>query len=109
MSRTKSKNFQLLKLFPCYSLLWVPDISPKTFNLHNTHQKSDCQTLFFILSTMTDTTTGQKFRLTLALRLRDHLCSELHTVYSLQISCDESMTMHMQQRAKNIANILLLP
>jgi len=25
-STTKSENFQWLKLFPCYSLLWVPDI-----------------------------------------------------------------------------------
>jgi len=23
---TKSKNFQRLQFFPCYSLLWVPDI-----------------------------------------------------------------------------------
>jgi len=26
MSRNKSKNFQWLKLFACYSFLWVPDI-----------------------------------------------------------------------------------
>jgi len=27
-------------------MLWVSDIKPKSFNLHNTHQKSNRQTLF---------------------------------------------------------------
>jgi len=63
-STTKPENFQWLKLFRCYSLLWVPDIKPKCFNLHNTHQKSNCQTLFFYSEKRNNwkTITGQKFR-----------------------------------------------
>jgi len=45
-SKTKSNIFQWSWLFPYYSLLWVPDILPKNFNLHNTHQTSNRQTLF---------------------------------------------------------------
>jgi len=57
----------LLQLFPCYSLLWVPDIYPKCFNLHITHQKSNFQTLFLYFEKQNNwkTLTGQKFRLTL--------------------------------------------
>jgi len=71
-STTKSKNFQWLKLFPRYSLLWVPDIYPNCFNLHNTHQKSNCQILFVYFENENNCKTitgqifrrGQKFRLT---------------------------------------------
>jgi len=63
-STTRSENFQWWKLFPCYSLLWVPDIQPKCFNLHNTHQKSNCQTLFLHSEKKNNwkTRSGQKFR-----------------------------------------------
>jgi len=54
-SKTKSKNFQWFQLFPSYSLLWVPDIKPKCFNLHNTHQKVIAKLYLFILrSKITD-------------------------------------------------------
>jgi len=69
---TKSEKFQWLKLFPCYSLLWVPDILLRHFNLHNTHQKSNCQTSFLYsekennlkIITRQKFRRGQKFRLT---------------------------------------------
>jgi len=63
-SRTKSKIFQWLKLFPYYSLLWIPDIQPKGFNLHNKHQKSNYQTLFLYSEKHNNwqKITGQKFR-----------------------------------------------
>jgi len=56
----------MVKLFPCYRLLWVPDICPKCFNLHSTHHKSNCQTLFLCFQKQNNwkTMTGQKFRLT---------------------------------------------
>jgi len=48
-STTKSENFQWFKLFPCYSLLWVPDIYPKCFNLNNTIRKVIARLYFIIL------------------------------------------------------------
>jgi len=64
--KSKSKNFQWLKLFPYYSFLWVPHIQPKCFNLHNTHQKSNCQTLLLYSEKKNNrqTITGHKYRLT---------------------------------------------
>jgi len=46
------------------SLLWLPDIQPKCFNLHNTHQKSNCQTLFLYSEKQHNKQiiTDQKFR-----------------------------------------------
>jgi len=45
-SKSESNIFQWLQLFTHCSLLWVSDILPKRFNLYNTHQKSNRQTLF---------------------------------------------------------------
>ena len=63
-SRTKSKHFQWLKLFLYCSLFWVPDISPKTFSLRNTHRKSGYKTLFLYSEKYNNwqIITGEKFR-----------------------------------------------
>jgi len=45
-SRNKSNIFHWFYLFPYCSLLSVSDILPKSFNVHNTYQKSNRQTLF---------------------------------------------------------------
>jgi len=46
--------------------LWVSDILPKSFNLHNTHQKSNLQTLFLYSEKKNNRQEilGQKFHLT---------------------------------------------
>jgi len=66
MSKTKSNIFQWLYLFPYCSFLCVSDIWPKSFNLHNTHPKSNHQTLFLYSEKQNhwQTIIGQKFRLT---------------------------------------------
>jgi len=56
--------------------LWVSDIYPKSFNLHNTHQKSNRQTLFLTSEKQNNRQKkigqrfcrGQKFRLTQSYR-----------------------------------------
>jgi len=45
-STTKSENFQWLKLFPCYSLLWVPD---QNVLIHTTHIKRVIARLYFFI------------------------------------------------------------
>jgi len=45
-SKNKSNIFHWFYLFPYCALLWVSDIQPKSFDLHNTYQKSNRQTLF---------------------------------------------------------------
>ena len=47
-------------------MLWVSDIKPKCFNLHNTHQKSNFQNLFHYSEKQNNwkTIPGQKFHLT---------------------------------------------
>jgi len=67
----------MLKFFPCYSLLWVPDIQPNCFNLHNTHQKCNYQTLFLYSEKKNNskTTTGQKFCRGQKIRLTPEPCS----------------------------------
>jgi len=62
----KFNIFHWFYLFPYCSLLWVSDIQPKSFNLHNTHQKSNRQTLFLYSEKQINwqKIIGQKFRLT---------------------------------------------
>jgi len=45
-------------------MLWVSDTLPKSFNLHNTHQESNRQTLFLYSEKQNNwqTILGQKFR-----------------------------------------------
>jgi len=49
-SKIKSNIFHWFYLFPYCSLLWVSDFQPKSFNLHNTYQKSNRQFYSFTLS-----------------------------------------------------------
>jgi len=75
-SRNKSNIFHWFYLFPYCSLLSVSDILPKSFNLHNTYQKSNRQTLFLYSENQNNWQKiigqkfrrGQKFHLTLGYR-----------------------------------------
>jgi len=64
-SKIKSNIFHWFYLFPYWSLLWLSDIQPKSFNWHNTHQKSSRQDLFLYSEKQNNwqKIIGQKFRL----------------------------------------------
>jgi len=54
----------VVEVIPVLSLLWVPDILPKCFSEQNTHQESNCQTIFLYSEEQNNwqTITSQKFR-----------------------------------------------
>jgi len=54
-SKIKFHIFHWFYLFPQCSLLWVSDIKPKSFNLHNKHEKVIAKLYSFTLrSKITD-------------------------------------------------------
>ena len=73
-------------------LLWVSDIWAKSFNLHNTHQKSNCQTLFLYSEMQKNwqTILGQKFRRVQKLRLTPIEVEPLPAVFPPQAGIELS-------------------